>query len=66
MRDPDKTYKSNCRDRRMQKLKRFSDLDAIITGISEGLRDEDFVFTMKLDNGIEFEAKPVGDRELKR
>ena len=66
MRDPDKTYKSNCRDRRMQKLKRFSDLDAIITGISEGLRDEDFVFTMKLDNGTEFEAKPVGDRELKR
>ena len=66
MRDPDKAYKSNCRDRRMQKLKRFSDLDAIITGISEGLRDEDFVFTMKLDNGIEFEAKPVGDRELKR
>jgi len=66
MRDPDKAYKSNCRDRRMQKLKRFSDLDAIITGISEGLRDEDFVFTMKLDNGIEFEAKPIGDRELKR
>ena len=66
MRDPDKAYKSNCRDRRMQKLKRFSDLDAIITGISEGLRDEDFVFTMKLDNGTEFEAKPVGDRELKR
>ena len=66
MRDPDKTYKSNCRDRRMQKLKRFSDLDAIITGISEGLRDEDFVFTMKLGNGIEFEAKPIGDRELKR
>ena len=66
IRDADMPYKSGGRDRRMQKLKRFSDLDAIITGISEGLRDEDFVFIMKLDNGIEFEAKPIGDRELKR
>lgn len=66
MRDPDQVYKCGDRSRRMMKLKKFSDLDAVILGISEGLRDEDFVFRMQLDNGIEFEAKPIGDRALKR
>lgn len=66
LRDPDQPYKCGGRDRRMQKVKKFSDLDAVILGISEGLRDEDFVFRMQLDNGIEFEAKPIGDRALKK
>lgn len=66
LRDPDQSYKCGGRDRRMQKVKKFSDLDAVILGISEGLRDEDFVFRMQLDNGIEFEAKPIGDRALKK
>ena len=49
----------------MAKLKRFVDSEFIITGYTAGLRDEDFVFTLKASNDKEFEAKPIGDRKLR-
>ena len=65
MRDPDAVYKPNNRSRIMQKLKKFVDGDFKVTGFTEGLREEDFVFNLVTDNGKPFEAKPIGDRALK-
>ena len=66
IRDPDAKYKCGGRDRRMQKIKLFTDDEYEIVGITEGLRDEDFVFNMKTKEGYPFEAKPMGNRELKQ
>lgn len=66
LRDPTKKYKCNARDKRMIKVKQFEDHEYEIVGITEGLREEDFVFNMKTKEGYPFEAKPMGDRELKK
>ena len=44
----------------------YQDAEFEITGISEGLREEDMCFTLVTDTGIEFKAKPMGSRELKQ
>lgn len=66
IRDGSKEYKCGARDRRMQKIKLFSDDEFEITGITEGLREEDFVFNLKTKEGYTFEAKPIGSREVKK
>jgi DNA ligase-1 len=53
------------KDNRMVKLKEFQDDEFPILGISKGLRDEDMVFRCSTIDHKEFEAKPVGPRELK-
>lgn len=65
MRDPNKEYKSGARDRRMCKKKAFVDSEFKVTGFTEGLREEDFVFNLVTEDGKPFEAKPIGDRALK-
>ncbi len=50
----------------MMKLKRFSDAEFKITGISEGLREEDMCFTLETKEGYPFKAKPIGTREDKQ
>lgn len=44
----------------------FQDDEFEITGMTDGLREEDFVFNMKTKDGYPFEAKPMGDRALKK
>ena len=66
VRDPEKEYKPGARDNRMMKIKLFSDDEFVITGISEGLRDEDMCFTLVTQDGTEFKAKPLGDRIQKQ
>lgn len=65
LRDPDQCYKCGSRDR-MIKLKEFQDFEYQIVGMSEGLREEDFVFNLVTKEGYPFQAKPKGDRELKK
>lgn len=65
IRDPDKVYKPNGRTNDMIKIKQYQDSEFEITGISEGLRDEDMCFTLITSDGIAFKAKPMGSRELK-
>lgn len=66
LRDPNEVYKPGGRDRRMQKVKKFTDGDFKILGIVDGLRDEDMCFLMETPEGYQFKAKPVGDRVLKQ
>ena len=63
IRDADAVYKPSSRSRIMQKIKIFQDDEFVITGITEGLRDEDFVFNLVTADGKPFEAKPTGTRE---
>lgn len=65
LRDPNQTYKPGGRDRRMQKVKKFTDGEFKVIGYSEGLRPEDFVFRCLTADNKEFEAKPIGTREEK-
>ena len=65
-RDASKEYKFGSRGADMIKFKEYQDAEFMITGISEGLRDEDMCFTCVTDNGLEFKAKPMGSRELKQ
>ena len=65
IRDGDQPYKPGGRDRRMQKVKKFIDAEFKVTGFTEGLREEDFVFNLITEDGKAFEAKPIGDRVLK-
>lgn len=65
VRDPNKPYKFGGRGSEMIKFKMYKDGEFVITGISEGLRDEDMCFTLETSDGIEFKAKPMGSRELK-
>ena len=44
----------------------YQDAEFEIVGLSEGLRDEDMCFVCVTDKGIEFKAKPMGNRELKQ
>jgi hypothetical protein len=41
----------------------MQDAEFEIVGITEGLRDEDMVFIMKMPDGKTFEAKPMGTVE---
>lgn len=66
IRDPDKEYKCSSRDNRMCKLKEFQDAEFKVTGISEGLREEDMCFTLETKEGYPFKAKPIGTREDKQ
>ena len=66
IRDPNEKYKCGARDKRMLKVKMFQDDEFEITGMTNGLREEDFVFNMKTKEGYPFEAKPMGDRALKK
>lgn len=66
LRDPDMPYKCGGRDRRMMKVKKFTDGEFTIKGLVEGLRDEDLCFLMVTADGNEFKAKPIGDRILKQ
>ena len=59
-------YKCGGRDRRMMKVKKFTDGEFTIKGLVEGLRDEDLCFLMVTADGNEFKAKPIGDRILKQ
>lgn len=65
LRDPKKKYGFGTRDWRMIKVKVFEDAEFKIVGAVEGLRPEDMVFVMQMDNGLTFEAKPIGDRALR-
>ena len=66
IRDPNEVYKCGGRDRRMQKIKIFTDAEFKIIGLSEGLRDEDMCFIMETVDGNQFKAKPIGSREDKQ
>ena len=66
IRDPDKVYKPNGRTNDMIKVKLYKSSEFLITGYELGLRGtEDMVFTLVTEDGIEFKAKPHGDREQK-
>lgn len=65
IRRPDKKYGVNKRTNNMVKVKEYQDGEFKIIGFSEGLRPEDMVFVCVTEDGKEFEAKPVGPRELK-
>lgn len=65
VRNPESLYKYGGRGADMVKFKMYQDAEFVITGISEGLRDEDMCFTLETDGGIEFKAKPMGSRDLK-
>lgn len=66
IRDPNKPYKFGGKGSEMIKVKMYKDAEFEITGLSEGLRDEDMCFTLVTEDGIEFKAKPMGSRELKQ
>ena len=66
IRDPSKNYKFGGRGSEMIKIKNYIDSEFLVTGISEGLRDEDLCFTCVTEDGKEFKAKPTGSRELKQ
>lgn len=66
VRNPDKPYGFGKRTNDMIKVKEYQDAEFEITGLSEGLRDEDMCFTCITDKGMEFKAKPMGNRELKQ
>lgn len=66
IRDPNKKYRYGGRTNDMIKVKQYKDAEFTITGLSEGLRDEDMCFTLVTDDGKEFKAKPMGSRELKQ
>lgn len=66
IRNPDKEYGYGKKDARAIKVKMFDDAEFTITGITEGLRDEDFVFNLLTDDGKAFEAKPRGTREQRQ
>jgi DNA ligase-1 len=65
IRDPSKVYNFGGRTNAMIKVKMYKDTEFEIVGYSEGLRPEDMVFVCKTKEGKEFEAKPMGPRELK-
>jgi ATP-dependent DNA ligase len=65
IRRPDKKYGVNKRTNDMVKVKEYQDGEFKIIGFSEGLRPEDMVFVCVTEDGKEFEAKPIGPRELK-
>ena len=65
LRKPDKKYAPGRRNSDWIKVKEYQDAEFEITGIEEGLRDEDMCFVLQTAEGKSFKAKPIGDRELK-
>lgn len=65
VRDPNGSYKFGGRGSEMVKFKLYKESEFIITGLSEGLRDEDMCFTLETADGISFKAKPMGSRDIK-
>lgn len=66
MRNPNKEYGIGKRSSLyMIKVKEYQDSEFEIIGFEEGLRDEDMVFICQTSNGKQFQAKPIGPRELK-
>ena len=66
IRDPDKVYRPNGRTNDMIKIKKYSDMEVKVIGYELGLRgSEDMTFRCILPNGIEFLAKPFGDKNIK-
>lgn len=60
------TYGPNKRTNDMIKIKQYIDKEYRIIGIADGLRDEDMCFVMETENGQQFKAKPMGNREQKQ
>lgn len=65
LRKPDKKYSPGARNSDWIKVKDYQDGEFEITGIEEGLRDEDMCFVLITEKGKSFKAKPIGNRELK-
>lgn len=65
VRDPNGSYKFGGRGSEMVKFKLYKESEFVITGLSEGLRDEDMCFTLETADGIPFKAKPMGSRDIK-
>ena len=62
----DSPYKPNSRSNNMLKIKSYKDMEVKVIGYELGLRGtEDMTFRCVLENGIEFLAKPHGDRSIK-
>lgn len=64
-RKADKPYKFGRRGSDMIKVKEYQEDEFEIIDYKDGLREEDFVFVCETKDGEVFEAKPMGDRELK-
>ena len=66
-RNPEREYGVNKRSSLyLIKLKNFTDAEFLITGIKEGLREEDMCFVLQTADGKEFSAKPVGTAEQRK
>jgi DNA ligase-1 len=66
-RNPEKEYGVNKRSSLyLIKLKNFTDAEFLITGVKEGLREEDMCFVLQTADGKEFSAKPVGTAEQRK
>ena len=66
-RNPEREYGVNKRSALyLVKLKMFTDDEFLITGVKEGLREEDMCFILQTKDGKEFSAKPVGTAEQRR
>lgn len=67
IRNPDKPYGIGKRSNDMIKIKNYQSEEFEVVGYEEGLRPtEDMVFIMKTSDGIQFKAKPMGDRDEKQ
>jgi ATP-dependent DNA ligase len=64
-REATRLYGFGTRDDRMIKMKDFKDDEFEIIGLKEGLRPEDMVFVCLTHDDKQFEAKPIGPRQLK-
>ena len=66
-RNPEREYGVNKRSSLyLIKLKNFTDAEFLITGVKEGLREEDMCFVLQTADGKEFSAKPVGTAEQRK
>jgi DNA ligase-1 len=66
-RNPEKEYGVNKRSALyLIKMKNFTDAEFLITGVKEGLREEDMCFVLQTADGKEFSAKPIGTAEQRR
>lgn len=66
IRDPNSLYRPNGRTNDMIKIKKYSDMEVKVIDYELGLRgSEDMTFRCILPNGIEFLAKPFGDKNIK-
>lgn len=66
IRDPSKTYGFGKRTNSMIKVKKYKDSEFKTVGYELGLRgNEDMVFICETEEGKQFKAKPLGDRDQK-